>query len=136
MQRVEVAQSPNIIIRIIWFLFIGLWLSGVWTAIAWVISLTVIGLPIGMAMLNALPQITTLRARENKAYVDTNGRVVVTTTSQYPLLIRLFWFVLIGWWLSALWLATAWALSSVIIGLPISFWMIDRAPKVMFLTNN
>ncbi|MEY3990980.1 MAG: hypothetical protein RI985_2061 [Chloroflexota bacterium] len=136
MQRIEVSQSPNIIIRIIWFVVIGLWLSGIWTVAAWAISLTIIGLPIGMAMLNALPQITTLRARQNSTYVDANGRVVINYTSQYPLIIRIFWFVLVGWWLSAIWLTIAWACSATIIGLPISFWMIDRAPKVMLLTRN
>jgi uncharacterized membrane protein YccF (DUF307 family) len=136
MQRIEVSQSPNILIRIIWFVAIGLWLSGIWTIAAWAISLTIIGLPIGMAMLNALPQITTLRARQNSTYVDANGQVVINYTSQYPLIIRILWFVLIGWWVSAIWLAIAWACSSVIVGLPISFWMIDRAPKVMLLTRN
>jgi hypothetical protein len=43
---------------------------------------------------------------------------------------------LVGSWLSAIWLAIAWACSTTIIGLPISFWMIDRAPKVMLLTRN
>ena len=136
MQRIEVSQSPNIIIRIIWFLAIGLWLSGIWTIAAWVISLTIIGLPIGMAMLNALPQITTLRARQNNTYVDANGRVVINYTSQYPMIIRIFWFILVGSWRSAIWLAIAWSCSTTIIGLPISFWMIDRAPKVMLLTRN
>jgi uncharacterized membrane protein YccF (DUF307 family) len=136
MQRIEVSQSPNIIIRIVWFLVVGLWLSGIWTVAAWAISLTIIGLPIGMAMLNALPQISTLRARQNRTYVDANGRVVINYTSQYPLIIRIFWFILAGWWLSAIWLAIAWACGSTIIGLPFSFWMIDRAPKVMLLTRN
>lgn len=136
MRTVEIEQSPNLLIRAIYFVFVGWWLSGVWATIAWVLSVTIIGLPIGIVMLNALPQVSTLRARGTQATVDPSGVVAVRTTQQYPVLIRAIYFVLVGWWLSALWLAAAWALGTSIIGLPISFWMIDRTPAVLILTQN
>jgi hypothetical protein len=44
--------------------------------------------------------------------------------------------LLVGWWLSALWLIAAWAMGSTIIGLAISFWMVDRVPAILVLTQN
>jgi uncharacterized membrane protein YccF (DUF307 family) len=43
---------------------------------------------------------------------------------------------LVGWWLSAVWLLAAWAMGSTIIGLAISFWMVDRVPAILVLTQN
>ncbi|MCX6014009.1 MAG: YccF domain-containing protein [Chloroflexales bacterium] len=136
MTTVNINESPNIILRIIWFVAVGWWLSGVWTVIAWVSCVTIIGLPIGLMMLNSLPQVTTLRARTVRTVVDSDGGVQVSTTPQYPFLIRALYFLVIGWWLSAVWLITAWAMGSTIIGLVISFWMVDRVPSVLVLTQN
>jgi uncharacterized membrane protein YccF (DUF307 family) len=87
-------------------------------------------------MLNMLPQVTTLRARDVTTHLDERGVVAVMHTTQYPLLVRTLYFVLVGWWLSALWLAAAWALGSTVVLLPVSFWMINRTPGVLLLTRN
>jgi len=136
MSSIRVQQSPNIIIRIIWFIVIGWWLSGVWTVIAWVLCVSIIGLPLGIIMLNALPQVTTLRSREQITVLDARGGITVVDSTQYPLLIRALYFVLVGWWFSALWLSVAWLFGSTVLLLPISFWMINRAPGVLLLTRN
>lgn len=136
MQTTTINNSPHIIIRIIWFFFIGLWLSGIWTAIAWVLCVTVIGLPIGLIMLDKLPFISTLRGEQIITSVNAQGGISVHTPSQYPFLMRAAYFLLIGWWLSALWLLVAWAVASTIIGYPISFWMINRVPAVLTLDRN
>lgn len=136
MRSVEINNTPHLLLRIIWFVFVGWWLSGVWSAVAWILSVTIIGLPFGIIMLNALPQVTTLQARRSEAIIDPNGVVQVRNTAQYPLLIRAVYFVFVGWWLSAIWLMLAWVCGSSIIGLPVSFWMIDRAPAILILTRN
>jgi uncharacterized membrane protein YccF (DUF307 family) len=84
-------------------------------------------------MLNRLPQVTTLRPQQSELRVSASGQVLQTSVPQHPFLLRALWFVLIGWWLSALWLAAAWALCTVIIGLPFGFWMFDRVPAVITL---
>ncbi len=48
------------IIRAIYFLLIGWWFSFFWAAVGYLLSLTIIGLPFGIVMLNRLPQVTTL----------------------------------------------------------------------------
>ncbi len=47
-------------IRGIWFLLVGWWLSGLWMAAAWLIQLTVIGIPIALLMFNRTPFIASL----------------------------------------------------------------------------
>ena len=136
MRTIEINNTPSLFIRAIWFILVGWWLSGIWAVVAWLVSVTIIGLPIGVIMLNALPQVSTLQARRSEALIDPNGVVQVRTTTQYPLLVRALYFALIGWWLSAVWLVLAWACGNSIIGLPISFWMLDRTPAILILTRN
>jgi hypothetical protein len=47
-------------IRGVWFLLVGWWASGIWMAIAWLIQLTVIGIPIALLMFNRTPFIASL----------------------------------------------------------------------------
>jgi uncharacterized membrane protein YccF (DUF307 family) len=136
MSSIRVKQSPNIIVRIVWFVLLGWWLSGVWTVIAWLLCITIIGLPLGIMMLNALPQVTTLRSRDLLTVLDERGAVTVVDSVQLPIVVRALYFVLVGWWFSALWLSLAWLFGSSIFLLPVSFWMINRAPATLLLTRN
>jgi uncharacterized membrane protein YccF (DUF307 family) len=138
MTTTPVAQQHGLlwlILRIVYFVVFGLWFSGIWAAIAWVISVTIIGLPVGLWMLNRLPQVSTLQpARQNVVFTE-SGKAYLNELRQHNFLLRALYFVFIGWWFSALWLTLAWALSASIIGIPIAFWMINRTPGVMTLAN-
>lgn len=37
----EHKQGPNLLIRFVWWLFIGRWASAIWIGLAWLIQLTV-----------------------------------------------------------------------------------------------
>ncbi len=136
MHATTINNSPNIIIRFVWFIFIGLPVSMAWTAVAWVLCVSIIGLPIGLVMLAKLPFVTTLRGEHVITSVSASGNVQIKGVAQYPFLLRAIYFVLVGSWLSALWLSVAWLMSSIIIGLPLSFWMIDRVPAVLTLARS
>jgi len=124
-----------LLVRILYFIFIGLWLSSIWAAIAWVLSITIIGLPIGLWMLNKLPQVTTLQPERRNLVISSTGEVYRSDLDQIPFIVRALYFVLVGWWLSALWLSVAWALSSSVIGLPFAFWMFNRVPGIITLAR-
>jgi uncharacterized membrane protein YccF (DUF307 family) len=125
------AKSPNLILRVIWFVLVGWWLTGILSAVAWALNATIIGLPIGLWIINRLPLAATLRTPSSIYRVDEG--ILRTGKEQYPLVIRAIYFVLIGWWLSGLWMAVAYILLLTIIGMPGAFWMYGRIGAVTTL---
>ncbi len=139
MAKVQTVQTHQglgmLILRLVYFFFIGLWLSGIWASIAWFLSVTIIGLPFGLWMLNRMPQVATLQPQTKYVYTSETGEVYTHSTPQHNFFLRAIYFLLIGWWFSALWIGVAWGLSASIIGLPISFWMFNRVPGVLTLAR-
>ena len=128
-------EGANLLVRALYFVLIGWWLSAIWAVAAWILCLTIIGLPFGLYMLNRLPQVVTLKPSRSDLVLTGTGRVVRRDIEQHPFLLRAIYFVLIGWWLSALWLAIAWALNVSIIGMVVGFWMFDRTPAIVSLAR-
>ena len=63
-QRVYVTvrpRQPNILLRTLYFVLIGWWAGALWALAAILCCITIIGLPVGLAMLNRLGFILTLR---------------------------------------------------------------------------
>ena len=104
---------------------------------AWALNVTIIGLPLGLWILNRIPTVMTLRPMRRDLMVDrrADGREIVRVSDrpQASLLVRAIWFLLIGWWLSGFWAAAAYVAAVTIVGLPIAFWMYDRLPAVTTL---
>ncbi len=135
---VNQSRGPGCLIRILWFLFLGLWLGAIVTVLAWGLIVTIIGLPLGLWLLNRLPQIMTLSpAKQGVGVTIINGTTVISTTSvpQHGFLTRALYFLVIGWWFSAVWLILAWSLVALILTMPLAFWMFDRVPQVTTLAR-
>ena len=137
-QKHKVVQEPGmpLLVRIIYFLFFGWWATGVWINVAWFLNATIIGLPLGVWMLNRVPQVLTLRPTKHLITAYEHGgqvRVRVRSLPQRAWLLRLVYFVLIGWWLSWLWANAAWLISATIIGIPLAIWMLNRLPALTTL---
>ena len=120
--------EPPLIARALWFVFVGLWAGQLWLILAWLLNLTVIGLPLGLWMLNRMPQVMTLRAAPARP-------LPVPVGSSASLAVRAVYFVLIGWWVSFLWMQLAWLAAVLVIGLPLSFQMFERVGTVMTLAE-
>jgi uncharacterized membrane protein YccF (DUF307 family) len=58
--RYENVTQRSLVIRALYFLLIGWWLSLLWSLLAWLLCVSIIGLPLGVWMFNRLPGITTL----------------------------------------------------------------------------
>lgn len=125
------AKPPHLLLRIVWFVFIGWWLTGVLSAAAWGLNATIVGLPIGLWIINRLPFVATLRPIESFYRIE-NGSVV-SAVEQRPFVLRAIYFLLVGWWLSGLWMAAAYVFLVSIIGLPAAFWMYGRIGTVTTL---
>jgi uncharacterized membrane protein YccF (DUF307 family) len=129
--RIVEVEPPNLILRVIWFVLVGWWLTGVLSVVAWALNATIIGLPLGLWIINRLPLAATLRPSNSRYRVE-NG-VLRSGVEQHPLLLRAIYFILIGWWLSGLWMVVAYALLLTIVGMPGAFWMYGRIAAVTTL---
>ena len=59
--RIQKSAAPGCLIQALWFIFIGWWLGALSIAAAWFLNVTIIGLPLGMAILNNIPHILSLQ---------------------------------------------------------------------------
>lgn len=125
----EQAREIPFLLRVIWFFVLGWELTGIWILIAWALNITVLGLPLGLWMIDRVPQVLTLKMRPGAYVVDADsGRSRFVAAKQPPFIIRLFYFVIFGWWLSLIWAGVAWILCATIIGLPIGVVMLNSLP--------
>ncbi len=122
--------------RALWFVCIGWWLSGLTIILSYLLLGLIVTIPVGIKLLHQVPKIQTLRdrTREFQTHI-VNGQVVIREghIAQRPFWMRALWFICVGWWLTAIWLIVAWVLSVLVVTLPISIMMIDRAPGLLTL---
>ncbi|WP_340101982.1 YccF domain-containing protein [Salinibaculum salinum] len=132
------SRSPSLLVRTVYFLLIGWWLTGIWLGIAWVLNLTIVGMPLGIKMINRVPKVLSLKERPLRSEViDENGAVTVVKSNreQRSLLVRAVYFLLVGWWASGIWMGIAYAATLSIVGLPLAVWMYGKLPFVVSLYN-
>lgn len=135
--KITTNQNPGCLVQILWFAFVGWWLGQAWMVAAWVCMVTIIGIPLGVWMLNRIPKVIALREPSTVVRIvtrpDGSIRKETVETRQVNIVLRTLYFLLIGWWLTALWLELAYAISMSVIGLPVGFWMFDLAPALLTL---
>lgn len=51
----------NFLLRALWFIFVGWWLAGLALTVGYFLCMTIIGLPFGFALFDAVPAMLTLR---------------------------------------------------------------------------
>ena len=122
--------APNIIIRFLYFIFVGWWLGLIVSAFAWAINLTIIGLPLGLYIINRLPTMMTLRPQNQW---NLEGGVLSQGAEQHHFILRALYFLLVGFWFSGIWMAVAYVCILTVIGLPLAFWMYGRVGAVTTL---
>lgn len=130
-------KGPGCLVQGLWFLVIGWWAGLLWISLAWFFMATVIGIPIAVMMINRISKVIALREPDPGVTVIKTGGVTVVDASgavpQHNLLLRIIYFVFIGIWFSGIWMFVAYVFCLTIIGMPIGFWMFDKAPAVMSL---
>lgn len=116
----------SLLVRAVWFVFVGWWLTPLVVNVAWALNATILLIPLGIKLINLVPTALSL-AEPRGLDAPESGR------SQRSLLVRAVWFVTVGWWLSWLWANLAAFLAVTIVGLPVAFWMFNRLPFVTTL---
>jgi len=84
-------EAPNLLVRLVYFLVIGIWASQLWILFAWLISLSVIGLPIGLAMVRVLPMVALLSPTRIPTNERPRGQAPQTSFG-----LRAIYFLLLG----------------------------------------
>jgi uncharacterized membrane protein YccF (DUF307 family) len=133
---INLDQRHGCVVQILWFVFVGWWLGQLWIAAAWILMLTVVGIPFGVMMLNRIPQIMALRGdRQAILVTHAGGTTVVSNVSlpQVNIVLRTLYFVLVGWWLSAIVMEFAYVCCLTVVGLPLGFWLFDTIPALVSL---
>lgn len=125
---IVVREAPGCLLQILWFIFVGWWLGAIAVAFAYLMFIFVITIPLGVAILNVVPELFTLRAPPRR--VTPYGPVDV---HQPNILIRALWFVVVGWWLAGITLAIGYVLCLTFIGMPVGFLLFDATPALLTL---
>ena len=122
----ELYDQPALLTRALWFLVVGWWLTPILVNAAWFLNATIVGIPIGIKLVNLVPTALTLKEPRSLDTSDYAG-------SQHSLTVRALYFVLVGWWFSWFWANAAVLVSITIVGLPVGIWMANRLPYVTSL---
>ena len=126
-------QTP-FILRALWFILFGWHLAAGWIGIAWFFNVTIIGLPLGLWMLNRVPQVLTLKSLGGNIVInEKSGDAYYEAQKQPFILLRILYFIIFGWWVSLLWAAVGYLLCVSIVGLPIGLVMLNNLPLVTTL---
>jgi len=119
------AEQRSLLVRALWFLVLGWWITPILVNVAWFCNATIVGIPLGIKLVNLVP--TALTLKEPRDVDPGAGR------SQRGLLVRAVYFVLVGWWLSFVWANLATVIAITIVGLPVAIWMFGKLPYVTSL---
>lgn len=128
---VQSAAGPGCLIQALWFVFFGWWLGVFSIAAAWFLNITIIGLPLGMGILNNIPRILSLQPpKKEYQVIQSNGQTFISASKlpQRNFLLRAIYFLLVGWWWSAVWLVTAYLICVSVILIPLSLHMFRLTP--------
>ena len=129
-------QDEHTALRIAWRIFVGWWLSALWVGAAWLAMLFVETRPAGFRMIAYLPLIVDLQRPDDDwqdIVEDTLARIECTDREQLPLILRLTFCLVVGWWLSLGWAAAAWAVNLSAQPHQAPLMMFMRLPTVMTL---
>jgi uncharacterized membrane protein YccF (DUF307 family) len=61
------------------------------------------------------------------------GAIPVAARNQLPWIVRAIYFLLVGWWFSAIWIVLAWLIAITVLGLPVAQWMFLRVNAILTL---
>ena len=138
--NVNIQQHQHgLFVRALYFIFIGWWAGWIWLNIGYFFVLTVIGLPVGLIMLNRLPAVLTLKPASQQVNINITGNTTninVGGAQQVNFLIRVVYFIFIGWWAGLLLAWVAYALFVLIVTIPVGAMLLNMLPMVITLRKN
>jgi uncharacterized membrane protein YccF (DUF307 family) len=133
--RDDAAFGRPLWVRAIWFLLVGWWLTAFTITVAYLFLVTIIGFPVAFWLFDRVPLTLTLKPRSSWTADEVSGTVTIGP-QQISTAVRTIYFVLVGWWATALWIVVAYVLFVSIIGIPIGVIMLNAVPSIATLQRN
>lgn len=132
------SNNPGCLVSGLWFIFFGWWIGGLATLFAWLMNITILGLPVGLFILNNLPFLLILQPPGSETIFQTtpNGAPVAIQergVRQINWFLRALFFILVGWWWSFIWMLLSYVACLTIIGLPLGLVMFRLVPAMTTL---
>ncbi len=123
------------LVRVLYFVLIGWWLAILWSLMAYIFCVSIVAMPVGVMMFNRIPLILTLKPvyQENVYYRTDTGDEVKVARRELPMVIRIIYFILLGWELTGIWVIISLILCLTIVGMPLGITMLNHVPLVLTL---
>lgn len=128
--------GPGLFVRALYFVFIGSWVGFLASVVAGISIASIIGLPVGIAIINALPKIVTLKSTPANVIIQPGLVTVGAATKQIAWPIRAVYFVVFGLWASLLCMVLAYLCVISVIGLPLAFMLYSSIPAIATLRRS
>lgn len=132
-------QQHGLFVRALYFIFIGWWAGLIWLNIGYFFVLTVIGLPVGLMMLNRLPAVLTLKPASQSVNINITGgttNINIGGAQQVNFLLRALYFIFVGWWAGLAWSWVAYVMFVFIVTIPVGAMMLNMLPVIITLRKN
>ena len=132
------SYSPGCLVSGLWFIFFGWWIGGLATLFAWLMNITILGLPIGLFILNNLPFLLILQPPSSETIIQTKPDGTPAAFQERDIrqrnwFLRALYFIFVGWWWSFIWMLLSYVVCLTIIGLPLGLVMFRLAPAMTTL---
>lgn len=132
-------HQHSLFARALYFISIGWWAGLIWLNIGYFFVLTIIGLPIGLMMLNRLPVVLTLRPPSQSININITGsttNINISGVQQVNFLLRALYFIFVGWWVGFAWSWVAYMMFVFIVTIPVGAMMLNTLPAIITLRKN
>lgn len=132
-------RQHGLFVRALYFFFIGWWAGLIWLNIGYFFVMSIIGLPVGLMMLNRLPMVMTLKPANQSININIVGNTTninISGTQQINFLIRALYFVFVGWWAGLVWSYVAYGLFVLVLTIPVGVIMFNMLPTIITLRKN
>jgi uncharacterized membrane protein YccF (DUF307 family) len=109
----------SLLLNVLWIVFGGLWMAIGWLIAAFIMAITLVGLPWARAALNIASYALLPFGRRAVSRAEYSGHDI--GTGPFGMLGNLIWLVLAGWWRALGHLIMALGLAVTIIGIPFAW---------------
>ena len=131
---VERKRGPNLLIRFVWWLFIGWWASGIVVGVAWLALITIIGIPLALILLPLYVALLFLGWITAALFLGRKGlslaRPAASTSGRGPQMLAFLLAVVALWLLGQVPFVGGWVkFAALVLGMGALVWQLGSARR-------